>query len=823
MALPARRAAAVRRAAAFGGGILAEWRSGHLRLTDLPGTPRLIGIAAVVVIAACCMVAILGGMGVALPGGSVAVPGGLLAEPTPVAVPLAAAVLTCLGLAVASMALVAAAVGAEQRYARLTLVVVGILGASLGAATLGAVGLLDSLAASTGATERNLGTAARVAGLGAVAAATAIIVIPPRWARRHPGGSTILAAMPFVLPLVAVLVAAGAENPVTPLGQALYPSFPPTVSGAAAIVGPIHVYSTSVAFLLVPLGLWQAVTWARASGRQIGARVGRRASRLAWLLMALVGAKLTWLALGYGGLLPAMLGGRSAAWPEVRADGVVAWAYAAVLVGLALWALLRRSRKAVISEGPAERAAGLTVALFWSAQALVVGLLILLPILQLVWREPVAPVPDDVSLTACILDWFPSGGPAAVTCLDTWLLQRVPFVQAAVLIAALVLGVTWLVRGRRTSAALFLAVLGAWALPRSLNILSELTPPELPALAAIPSIDAPGLATMDALVTLAVGAMALAWHLGRQRVAPPSILALALVVSSLLAHGDTLLPTGLGLAFFAAALAFPVIYELTLDSEGLNADRADRSIRVLRALGIRSAVMTLVAVAIAVNVTALAESSNDDLARLLFALPFSVIVVAAAMRSGPADTVHVPATAGQAVEGPDIPGGTPRSAVLRTSAAGLAGVAAVLLLSGVTGVAQPAVEGAYPSPADHLERFVAETERIGAAFVTITSDPTAGDLGAELIALAASARDRLSVDSPHACFAPAWAALGSFVLDLREMGLLIRAVDEPGEGATADDLRQLGERLPLVEERLYASGGAIGPAIQEAREACRGS
>ncbi len=295
MARHSRVAAASRRAAAIRGGILAEWRSGHLRLADLPGMPRLVGTAAVVVIAACCLVVILGGMGVALPGGSVAVPGQVLAEPAPVTVPLAAAALTCLGLAVASMALVSAALGTEQRYARLTLLLIGLLGASLGAATLGAVGLLDSMAASTGATERNLGTVAGGAGLGAVVAAAALMVIPLRWARRHVRASTIVSAVPFVLPLSAVLIASGTESPVTPLGQALYPSFPPTLSGAAAIVGPIHAYSTSVAFLLVPLGLWQAVTWAHASARQIGARVEGRVRRLAWLLIALVGAKLTWL------------------------------------------------------------------------------------------------------------------------------------------------------------------------------------------------------------------------------------------------------------------------------------------------------------------------------------------------------------------------------------------------------------------------------------------------------------------------------------------------------------------------------------------------
>ena len=778
-----------------------EWREGHLRIADLDNRARVLAVLALVVIVLAGATIVLVGADQPLPGGAVAVPGTMLAEPVPVRIPLVAPLLVGGGLAVGAMLLVEAALRSRRPHPRLVLVAVGLGGAALAATTLNGVGQYDILTESAGTPDPFYTAVPRVAGAAALACALLVAVVPLRWALRWRVPTLLLAALPFSLPLVPLATNIGRDLPISVMGQAMFPQFPETLSGVAWVTGPLQVFATVVGLALIPLGLWQAVTWARASARQAGLRVGAAARRWPALVAGLAAAKLTWLLIGLAGVLPVALGGRSPAWSAIRVDGAFAWAYGLgllLLAGLAVPYLRRRP----IGDRRAERSARWTIFLFWSLFAAAVLLVVLVPLAQLA-------LPDDSAVNAF-----------AGSALD-FLLERATFVGALVVIGALVVGVIWLVRRRRTSAAVFLVVLGAWTLPRAISVLSVEAPPELAALAALPQLDAPGLQTMDLLLTAAVLLVALGAISGRLPAASPTVLALALVVSTLLAHGGSLLPIGAGVLLFAVALVFPVAYELTLDSEDLNRTARHRAAGVLRALGLRAAILALVAVAVSIDLTALLGSGRDEFAKLLFALPLSVIIVvvaaqAQAQAGGPADAAADPAAEPPPETGPRRP--RPAS-VLAAVAVG------VLVVVGAAVAMRPldsALGALYPTDAEHLAVFIAERERTGLAVGRLLGGSET-EVGEALLADSATASAWLAERQPPACLEPAWQAHRAFLVKLRELALVIRAVEHiigDQAAATGAERDLLVERLGIVNAEAVAAAQEADRTASAARGAC---
>lgn len=808
-----------------GSGVAAEWREGHLRLADLDIRARALAALALLLLALACLTVVWVGAGWSLPGGTVAVPGSMLAEPAPVEIPLVAPVLVCLGLAVGAALLVESALRSRRPSPRLVLAGIGLVGAALAAMTLQGVGQYDAFAQIGGAPDAIYSTLPRATGVAALACAIAIAVLPLGWARRFPTLTLALAAAPFALPLLPLALNVTRSLPVSPVAEALYPQFPATISGVAWVAGPIHSFATIVAFALIPLGLWQAVTWARASARQVGLNVGVAVERWPPLVVGIGAAKLGWLVLGWTGLLPLALGGASPAWSALREDGPVAWFYGIGLLVVGAAALPYLGRRP-ISDRRAERAARWTVALFWSFFAAAVLLIVLLPLAQLV-------TPDDAAVNDLAGSAF------------AFVLERATFVGAVVTVAALAVGLAWLARGQRTSAAVFLVVLGAWTLPRAVGVIADEAPPELAALSGLPVIDAPTLPLIDLLVTVAVLLVALGGATRKLPAVDPPVLVLALVVSTLLAHGGALTPVGAGVLFFALALVFPVAYELSFDSEGLNRLHRERAAAVLRALGIRAAVLALVAVAVSVDLAALFGSGRDEFAKVLFALPLSVIIVVVAgqsmlRRPARAQAAAVPETTASAPEAtaaaPEATAPAPEATAVPvavravrahhpTPRAALVAVVAGLLMVAVPALAlrplDPAFAGLYPSDADHFAAFAAERQRFSLGLETIAPDtPRAGD---EVLAQAALAADWLAERSPPACLGRAWEAQQTVVGKVRELGLLLRAFDHLLAGtaqATAEELAEIGRRLEVVGGEMQQAGAHADAAAAAAEEAC---
>ncbi|HEY7600851.1 MAG TPA: hypothetical protein VH741_13060 [Candidatus Limnocylindrales bacterium] len=755
---------------------------------------QVLAVMALFAIGAACLALLWLGAGGQLPGGTIAVPGTMLAEQHPVEIPLLAPLLVSLGLMAGSTLLVEACLRSHSPPPRLVLAGIGLAGASLAALVLQGVGLYDVLTTLSGKPDPIVTAVPRAAGVAALIAAVALALLPLSIARRHRTLTLVLAAAPFTLPLVPFASSLNQSLPVSVVAQALAPDFPPTLSALAWVAAPIHAFAVLVGLAFVPLGLWQAVVWARASAREAGYRLGGATRRWPALLAGLAAAKLAWLLLGFGGLLPIALGGRSPAWESLRAEGAFAWAYGAgLLIVAALVAPAQRRRP--ISDRRAERAARWTVAFFWSFFACAIVLATLLPIAQLL-------LPDDTAVQAAVAGAF------------DFLLDHAAFVEGVVMIGALLVGLVLLARGRRPSAAVFLVVAGAWTLPRAIAVISDLAPPELAILKGLPLLDAPGLQLMDLLVTGAILAIALAATLRPQRFASGPVLALALAVSTLLAHGGTLLPLGAGTLFFAVALVFPVAYELSLDSEALNRLPRQRAAAVLGALGLRAAVLALVAVAASVSLATLLGSEDDDFAKLVFALPISVIIVVAAAQAS-----NRPAgldTAGDA--GPHVP--SPRRAL----AAALAG----LIVVGVSAAVLRPLDGPlapfYPTPADQFASFDAERGRLGNELGVALSDDAA-QVGDRLLEQAAGSARWLTAHPPARCFATAWEAQADFVATLRRWALLLRAADQLIDGAataTGPERDEVSRQLESVSTQLQADVLASDTQAAEAAEACRG-
>lgn len=587
-----------------------EWRHGRLSLAGLDRPSRALAWLAMAAGAGAALVILASGAGVALPLGADLAPGPPFAEHDhPVAVPRLVVLLLLGGLAVGAAALASAVPGRARPYRWATAALLGLAGAAVGAQLVKSADLILIVEGIAPPGTVEVSTVARAAGWLAIAAASSAFLAlgaSPSSLRWLASG---LAAGPYLLAL-AVYAASGlgASAALTPEAQAADPSFPPVLTAQALAAIPGLLVASDVQLPLVALGYWQAVAWARATRRDIGLRAGRLARRWPELLGLLVGLKLAWLALGYLGL-PGLtaLGLDAPAWAESRADGPLEWGLALALAALAGWWLASARRFPVTERGFG--AATWLLAGGFSAWFVVGSLLVLVG-----RAAQVVPEPRIIETIASLVGTITENGPLS---------QVFTFALAGLV------GLALLRRGDR-SPALFLLVAAAWAAPRAVTLTRELIIGETVA----SSVGHVELATLDTAVTLVIAVLAAAWERGRQTAADLQALTLVLVVSTLLAHGGTLVPAGWSAGLFYLALVFPLAYGLLFDSEALNAPGADRSARgarVLRSLGLQAAVLALVATAVAMGWSAPGSSLADEAGKLLFAVPFTVLLVAAAI------------------------------------------------------------------------------------------------------------------------------------------------------------------------------------------------
>jgi hypothetical protein len=766
-------------------------RSERLRVGDLPPIDRLLVIALLLPLVASAALLVAVALGARLPGGEVLVPGKLIGQSVPVPVPVLPAILFYLGGAVIAAALVRVA-GRSPSGGALRLAV-GLVAVFLAIRTVQLVQVrLPPL------TENPFREALVLAGLVVAAAAAAGAVLPtrvPLWVRAP------LLVLPFFFPLAVMALGAIIATP-DDVPTALLTRSLPGQDTAGVDVGAALAFVTLVYLgptVLFPYVLWQAAAWARATRREMGIEVaGRFMARFGWALPVLLAAKCLWLLAGYAAVLPGVLGGGRPVWASSLGDGLAGWLFAGVLAAAAGAWLLRRDRVRVD-----EDRLGLPT-LF-----AVVGFSVASVVALVLFYAAVITVTAGAPFAAPIISLAGSASEAVL-----------PSQVATVLVAA-VLGILLLaVRGPVTT-ALFFIVFAVWALPRALAIAF------VPRTAPVPlTIET---ATLDAAVTILVAILAAFWYAGGQRRAAPLALGLILVVSTLLAHAPTLIPPAAGPAMTVMALLFPAGYLLLFNASALNGSGSDRPARVLVGLGVLALTLVVITTGLAFGGT---PGLAGDLGSLLFAVPFTVLLVAASIsRTDPASpyALHAPRR-------------SPRGAALAAVVLVAVGAATLLTAGPAASGGEPPDASTWPRPASGAlpitdsegyaaaeleywfeQQIVPAVTTLGALDAAIGSTPgEVSDRGAAR--LAAADLERL------VALRGAWLipdAEAACALDARERheqleaalaGLATAAADH-AEAPSASTESILGEA-----DAVFASAAeAYGPALEGGIASCPGT
>lgn len=334
-----------------------------------------------------------------------------------------------------------------------------------------------------------------------------------------------------------------------------------------------------------------------------------RWSRLGgWVLAVALAVKLLWMGLGYTGLLPGVLGGEPSIWSPSRHDGLVSWSQALFLAGIVVWWLVRRPVTRIDDGRLAVAAWGLALSL---------TLLLLVGAVGILFQGVVAPLPGD---------WLDERARQVVG----WVTDQVPWNIPLVVWMALPVGLVllrWPGGSRDRSVALLLLAFALWSLPRAVvAIRLELDPTTTLSANEAGLLD---LITLDTVITLTVAALAVLWWLGQQRGAGPGALLTVLVTSTVLAHHASLTPLDWRRALFYAALVFPAVYQFLFDAERLNQPGPARVTRVLAATGMAAVVVTIAATRLAIDFDRYSPDVGNDPGRMLFAVPFAAILLAA--------------------------------------------------------------------------------------------------------------------------------------------------------------------------------------------------
>jgi hypothetical protein len=821
---------------------------GRLRLGDLAPAVRWPGLAALGLVVVAALAILAEAFAIPLPGGTLQLPGRLVAEPAPVPVPNLAITGFLLGLAPASVALVASALVVPRRSTRAVILAVAGVNLSVGASALANL----PLATAVGDVDPIAPPAIAIGCGGAIAASFVVALgglLPPQDGLTRPASRlvTVLAAVPGMLLAATYLVGLLGSAPMPTPRPAGMEAFPDVLHiGAAGVAAPLYgALSRILPLVLAPIVLWEAATWARASRAELAAPIVRRVDRVPWLLLALVAAKLGWLALGYLGRLPASLGGAAGAWATSAGRTPVAWLIAAAFALAAMAWLARRTSPPISERGirPGMRfvVGGFTAgSVVGGVFVVAAGILLLLPVTG----------PFELAIRL--------GGLAG---------DLIQPLQVATVPVALVAGLVLLRRGHVATGG-FLAVAGAWMAPRALFVGAVMVG-IVPSDAVNPlAVD---LVTIDALITIAVAILALVLVAGRRTGADAGSLALVLVVSTLMAHGGTLVPAAFASVLVLTAVLFPAFRELVFGSRELNEPTPVRPARVLGSLGRLSAALLLVAGTRTI-VAGGSDPGIERLGQLLFGPPYAALLVAAVVtmrrrRPGAIEiaegTVVAPApvggpttASGPAVAAGPVPvAGPGRALLLRGPAHGIAvGVGGLVVAVALAGLVvdplvgraweQPPVVSPSPRPsvlpspvpsasssapsapspasAEDLALFRALVSGVNermTALQAIVTERMVGASGAGLAAagldLADTAEDGLAwlaAQPERPCFAPYRAAVARHLTANRAVGAAIVAVSSGG-GAGADinrEVEEVGASLEVVVASLESASIACG-------------
>jgi hypothetical protein len=565
------------------------------RRLRLGGVDRETALLATGCLAGCGVLALVllaEGFHVTIPGGSYT----LAAVDEPVSRVLVVA--AYLVLAVSAAALAGGATLPGWQRPRVTLLLVGLVGALLAVKSARAYGLLDTYRGIIpGHPLIPAWPLVLAVGLAWAGAAVALVVAlaPSRLAERVGVVYPILAASPFVASLLVYAVAALESTRGPDLSRFGVHSAESGV--AAGLTGLV----ANVGFWAAAAFLWQAALGARAS-LGVAGRIAKPASRSWKLVTSFIGLKVLWLAVGLAGILPAILGGGGTRWADARDNGVFAWVYVTLLaIGAGLWMVRRRHP---------QRSDGALAA----TAAVCAGLVVCL--LAAAFFTLSADLVSGVWPGADVSRWF---GDAA-----GWSLDRMILVQLVTVFGAGAIGVILWRTGRGTPGVrLFLVLFALWAWPRALSVgLGDIVGHPVSFGRVTP-------VTMDVALSV-VGAVLMVLAIGRRVDVHPAIILAAILTSTLIAHTGWLLSSVASeRAAFCLALVFAPAYQFLFASSRLNQDVPERPGRMLRATGLATAVMALITVQVATGFAGPRHEGIQSIGTLLIALPLAAVLVAA--------------------------------------------------------------------------------------------------------------------------------------------------------------------------------------------------
>lgn len=560
----------------------------RLSLAGLDPLAKALSLAGLTVLVLASAIAVFFAFGWTIPGGTDEVLlGGVASD-----VPRAATVLAYLALAVGAAIAVAAAAGLSGKWEWAVRGTVGFVGAAIAGLELQAARLLDANPLGFG----TVGTLTHVCGWLAVLGAVVVAFTPPTYARR----------------LQPLMIAAAASSAL--LTGALYILWP-NVSGPPGVIGysshgvlALGVLSViaSLAIVVSIYVLWQAIVGIQA-GRSGAMRLVKSVEGrpLLWLGGILL-VKLAWLGCGYAGILPSALGGDSGSWGDSRHDGLSSWLLAVLFAAAALLALARLPLQRIDERGSRPVLVGLAAS--FSAFFVLGGI-------ALLGYAVVGIFSDEGGLRSGLtdaIDWLTEG--------LLWSTVIAVFVAGAVGLGLLLFRRAWV-------GLPFLLVFVIWALPRALQATPGLSDEEPFRHLGV------NVVTFDALLTVAIALLLIAWRWNRQRQLPPTELALVLGVSTLVASTPILLGSIDGDAYFYFALVFPAAYLLLFNARTLNREDPARRSRVLAAIGAASVLLTLVTLQVILGSAGPEHPSDGAIVQAVMAVPIAGVLTAASLAS----------------------------------------------------------------------------------------------------------------------------------------------------------------------------------------------
>jgi hypothetical protein len=367
---------------------------------------------------------------------------------------------------------------------------------------------------------------------------------------------------------------------------ALLSSLPSQDQNILSPVIYLNLLATPLVWFVGIFFFWQVVIEAKIFSREAGLRVANLSTRLPRLLAALFILKLVWLVIGYW---YAFNYEANQVWERSLGEGWQVWTLAGIYALMAGWFLLHASRplgSAQLNKSAVFLAAGFLFIFILTFLIYFLGQLFFnidaLP--EQMFRQPIS---------LCL-----KAGPGSLAAFFGCLADRLSdyFLHwTAFFVAALIpLGFIFLRFKKLRGLAPICFLAGVWALPDVIGVIAVMQGRE----EINPAFE---YLSFDAFLTVVLLFYALlAWR----RKSPAArlwMITLVLVVSTLTALAETLIPPALAQISIALLFIIPVVYQLLFDSASLNLAAPTRVTRILWTFSWQAALMILVAWAIALG------------------------------------------------------------------------------------------------------------------------------------------------------------------------------------------------------------------------------